>query len=49
MDTRPTVTHKQVMDEAQALINKKRRRWLSWNGRTGTYRLAGDNRLYIRR
>ena len=24
MDTRPTVSHKQVMDEAQALINKKR-------------------------
>lgn len=24
-DSRPTVSHKQVMDEAQALINKKRR------------------------
>lgn len=26
MGTRPTVTHKQVMDEAQALIDKKRHR-----------------------
>ena len=25
-DSRPTVSHKQVMDEAQALIDKKRRR-----------------------